>query len=86
MLNYAKYKDRLRDYLTTKGIEIKDGRCHCFSGWHEDKHPSCTVTENTFRCYACGTFGDIYDAVMLIENLPPDRKVRFNFLEKHFSI
>jgi hypothetical protein len=85
MPDYAKYKDRLLDYLATKGVEVKEGICRCFSGWHEDKNPSCKVTKNAFRCYSCGTFGDIYDAVMLIENLPPDKEAQFNFLEKHFS-
>jgi hypothetical protein len=92
-LDYAKYAYRLRDYLSTKGIEVKDNKCRCFNSLHNDlvrgiqgpEVKTCKVARNAFYCPVCGVFGDIYDAVMLIENMPPGRKAQFYFLEKHFS-
>jgi hypothetical protein len=84
MPDFAKHKDRLRDYLATKGIEVKDSICHCFNPAHEDKHPSCVVSINYYYCPACDIHGDIYDAVELLENIH-DGKKQFDFLEKHFS-
>jgi hypothetical protein len=85
MPDYAKYAYRLRDYLSAKGIDVKNNRCRCLCGRHEDKKLSCKVARNAFYCSVCGRFGDIYDAVMLIENMPPDREAQFKFLEKLFS-
>jgi cellulose biosynthesis protein BcsQ len=87
-LNYAKYAYRLRDYLSAKDIEVKDNRCRCFNPLHNALArfiPTCKVSRNAFYCPVCGVFGDIYDAVMLIENMPPDRKAQLHFLEKFFS-
>jgi Fe2+ or Zn2+ uptake regulation protein len=80
-----KYADRLRDYLSLKGIEIKNNKCRCFHPLHEDKNPSCLVGKHVFHCFSCDTRGDIYDAVSLIENIPFDGEVQFDFLEKFFS-
>jgi Fe2+ or Zn2+ uptake regulation protein len=83
--DFHKYLDRLPDYLAIKGIEIKDYKCRCISPLHEDKNPSCHVDKKYFHCLSCGISGDIYDAVMLLENMPPSPKKHFEFLETFFS-
>jgi Fe2+ or Zn2+ uptake regulation protein len=85
MRDYAKYKDRLRDYLAMKGIEIKNNRCHCLDPAHKDKKPSCAIYKSVFYCFSCGITGNIYDAVQLLENIMPDIKKQFDFLEGFFS-
>jgi hypothetical protein len=84
MIDFTKHKDRLRDYLKTKGVGVKHGVCHCFNPAHEDKNPSCAVSINCFYCPSCGAFGDIYDAVRLLENIN-DRKKQFDLLENLFA-
>lgn len=39
--------------------------------FHDDKHPSFTVSEDTgtYRCWACGAWGDIFDWVMKTQNV-----------------
>jgi DNA-directed RNA polymerase subunit RPC12/RpoP len=64
--DYAKYADRLRDYLSLKGIEIKNNKCRYFHPLHEDKNPSCKVRfdflEKFFsRYYRCAHCGGIFE-------------------------
>jgi hypothetical protein len=85
MRDYAKYAGCLREYLATKGIEIKNNKCRCLDPAHEDKNPSCLVGKNVFHCLACGIKGDIYDAVQLLEEAPLiDREKQFDFLKNFF--
>ena len=85
MLEYTKYLDRLPDYLRMKGIEINNGLCRCLSPLHEDKNPSCRIAKSAFHCFGCGISGDIYDAVELLDNIPPDKKIQFRFVENLFN-
>jgi hypothetical protein len=84
MFDFQKYKNRLFDYLNTKGIEIKGGICHCINPTHEDKHPSCVVSPICFYCPACDAHGDIYDAVGFLEGIT-DKKNQFHFVENFFK-
>lgn len=51
--------------LTTKNRE----RVHCPSPEHEDKHPSCDYTPDSFKCWACGEYGDKLDHHCLVHGL-----------------
>jgi hypothetical protein len=82
--DFLKYKPRLKEYLTLKGIEIDGGLCHCIDKNHEDKNPSCQIGKETFHCFSCGITGDIYDAVMLLENIT-DKLKQYDFIEKLFA-
>lgn len=53
-------KDRLVDYLRSKGIAETDGKFACPD--HDDVHPSATVYDGErFYCPVCGTTKDIFD-------------------------
>jgi DNA primase len=85
MLDFAKYKNRLLDYLRLKGIEPSENNLiRCFSPDHTDKNPSCGVRESDFCCFGCGIRGDIYDAIEIIENIP-DKKAQFDFAKNFFK-
>jgi hypothetical protein len=87
-LDFGKYKHRLLDYLREKGIKTPshEGLICCFSPDHEDKNPSCQVTEESFFCHSgsCGINGDIYDAIKLLEGIT-DRAEQYKFAEKLFG-
>jgi hypothetical protein len=85
MLDYHKYLGRLRDYLRIRGIDVSSNNmCRCFSHLHDDKNPSCKIGKKHFHCFSCDTSGDIYDAVLLLENIDNGRK-QFEFLENLFG-
>ena len=90
-MDFNKYKDRLKEYLCIKGIEItKGGMFRClFHSSGKEKTPSCKIYNNiqkgiTFHCFGCGKTGDIYDAVEILEGIT-DRKQQFDFVENLFS-
>ena len=64
-----KYKRFLIPYLQHMGIEANGpGLIRCINPAHEDKHPSCQLTETSFHCWRCGDdcSGDIYEAVKVL--------------------
>jgi DNA primase len=83
MFDYSKHKNRLRDYLEIKGVKVEGSICRCFNPTHEDKNPSCVVSINCYYCPSCGTHGDIYDAVEILEGIT-DKKEQFYFVENFF--
>lgn len=85
-MNFSLYKNRLIEYLNLQGIKAKKGLICCFSPNHEDKNPSCRLFDDKFICYSgsCGIYGDIYDAVEIIESIT-DKAEQFKRLEHIFS-
>jgi hypothetical protein len=84
--DYVKYKGRLIEYLRARGYKIeREGLIRCFSPHHEDKNPSCQITEDAFYCHSgnCGINGDIYDAIEILEGIT-DRAEQYKFAEKFF--
>lgn len=58
-------------YLATHGIDVwANGKVRCIAPDHEDVHPSCSVTSEHFRCWACGARGDLIDAASLLHGIP----------------
>ena len=84
-MDFEKYKPRLFDYLKSKGISPVLGINRCFNPKHEDRNPSCLLTETFFHCYSagCGITGDIYDAVEIMADIK-DKKNQYLLLEKLF--
>ena len=60
----------LKSYIETKGHTFKKtGKsylCRCPFPFHEDKTPSFSVTpeKQLFRCFGCGSSGDIFTFTM----------------------
>jgi len=87
-LDFDRYKNRLLEYLRSRGIEVPRGQSliKCFNPAHEDKNPSCQVSDDHFHCHAgkCGIDGDIYDAIGILEGIQ-DKAEQFRFAEKIFD-
>jgi hypothetical protein len=88
-MDFSRYKNRLKDYLHLKGIEVNaEGFCLCFA--HSENTPSCKIDDSHFHCFGCGADGDIYDAVGILEGITDvDEKIqnvkRFQFVENLFN-
>ena len=64
-----KYKRFLIPYLQHMGVDASGpGLIRCINPSHEDRHPSCQLTETSFHCWVCGDAcsGDIYKAVEVL--------------------
>ncbi len=48
--------------------DIHNGKTHCISGAHEDKHPSMDIRNGFVYCYSCGFHGDVITIYMKINN------------------
>jgi phage/plasmid-associated DNA primase len=86
-LDFEKYKHRFLEYLRLKSIDSHPGLIRCFSPDHEDKNPSCQISEDGFYCHSlgvCGINGDIYDAIGILEGIT-ERKDQYLFAEKLFD-
>ena len=70
-------KNRLREYLHGKGIELNQSGLICCP-WHDDKNPSCKVNDDYLYCYSCHESGDIYKTAAALIGVPCDKK---NFRE-----
>lgn len=58
----------MSDILSRYGIETNR---HNFivCPFHKDKHPSCKIYKDGFKCYSCGTHGDLVDFVAKLEGI-----------------
>ncbi|GHV79170.1 hypothetical protein AGMMS49944_09610 [Spirochaetia bacterium] len=85
-MDFNRYKHRLQEYLRSRGVDAKTGLIRCFSPDHEDRDPSCQLTEESYFCHSgkCGINGDIYDAIGILEGIP-ERKDQYLFAEKFFD-
>ena len=65
---------KLKDYLISQNIEIKNDFFRCISPHHDDKNPSCSIggknEGNTFHCFSCQAAGNLFHAVHYIEKYP----------------
>jgi DNA primase len=57
-------KDRLENYLNSKGISISRP-FNCLNPGHEDSHPSMSYDKkrNKCHCFSCGADYDIFDLI-----------------------
>jgi hypothetical protein len=80
-MKFDKYAPRLKEYLRQKGVDVSINPTHCFNTGehkHGDKNPSIQIFDDTFKCFACGISGDIYDAVGFFEKLEdPEKQYEF---------
>lgn len=67
----------MRDVLDRYGVKVgRNGMCCC--PIHGERHASMKVYPDGFKCFACGTGGDIFDFVEAMENV--DFKTAFGIL------
>ena len=52
---------KLADVLALYGSPLQNGRAMC--PFHQDRHPSLTIKNERWRCWACGERGDAIDFV-----------------------
>ena len=77
-----RYKPYLKDYLQQKGYDIRNEFINCFH--HKEDTPSCKINDDNYYCFGCGSHGDIYDAVNILEGIS-DNKDQNEFLSKLFG-
>lgn len=79
MTDITKYKSRLPEYLTARGIDIiQDGstrRCSCPDPSHADNNPTAIIYDETIHCPVCTATWDIFETAGLIESVSsfPDK-------------
>lgn len=82
--DYAKYKNRIRDYLERKGFDVSQN-IHCINPAHDDEGgASFHVYEENAHCFGCGRNFDIYDCVEMLEGIT-DRAEQFKFVDRLFG-
>ena len=66
---YARYGIR----LPTRSSAGRLGQVRCFTGRHQDRHPSCSVhlESGGFRCFTCNVGGGVLTALAYLGE--PDR-------------
>lgn len=65
----ARIEDVIRDYGDARMVGAGRLVVRCVAPGHEDRTPSMSVytQEQRFKCYGCGTHGDVLDLVVLAE-------------------
>lgn len=61
-MNYApliKQSVSCRDLIDSLGIKLENNKALC--PFHLDSTPSMQIYDDGFRCWSCGTFGDVID-------------------------
>lgn len=70
-----KQEVNLIEFVKTTGIAIivscgdTSARAHCPNPLHPDANPSCAVYERRYRCFGCGSEGDIYHLLNLARGI-----------------
>ena len=58
----------MTEILQRYGVKVnKKGFAVC--PFHNEKTPSMKVWQDSYRCYGCGEYGDIFDFIMKMDNL-----------------
>ena len=61
-----KQRTTMRDVLTKYNVKVnRNGMCCC--PIHNEQHPSMKVYQDGYKCFACGSAGDIFRFVQEIE-------------------
>ena len=58
---------KLADVLALYGSPLQNGRAMC--PFHSDRHPSITIKNERWRCWACGERGDAIDFVARLNGI-----------------
>ena len=61
-----------RDVLRGDGVQVPSGTrptIRCISPTHLDKTASCSVSRTGWKCYACGSSGDVFDYIKQRDNV-----------------
>ena len=92
-LNYEQIKEQIRSRLdiisiVSEYVNLKSSGNNFFGlcPFHQEKTPSFSVNsrKGIFKCFGCGTGGDVFSFIMKIENL--EFKQAINFLAKKANI
>lgn len=66
-----------RDLISRLGIETENNKAIC--PFHNDTEPSMQIFADGFKCWSCGTHGDVIDLAEAYYNLPhKDAIIRLN--------
>jgi len=83
-MDFKKYKNHLKQYLTSKGFNTSNSPMFCFSPDHKNINtPACLIYDDNFNCKSCGIHGDIYDACKILTGITDPAK-QFQEIEKTF--
>ena len=63
-----KHAYTMRDILIRYGITVNKKEFACCP-FHQEKTPSMQVFHDSYRCYGCGEYGDIFDFVQKMDHL-----------------
>ncbi len=55
----------MRDVLAKYGVSVKNNMCCC--PIHKERHPSMKVFKDGYKCFACGSAGDIFRFIQEME-------------------
>ena len=63
-----KQTTKMKDVLSMYGLKTTRSGFMCCP-FHREKTASCKIYEDSFYCFGCGTGGDIFTFVMLVEKI-----------------
>lgn len=62
--------ERARSYPIENLLHnVRNGKTHCVSGGHGDRHPSMDIRNNFAYCYSCGWHGDVIAVCMQVNGV-----------------
>ena len=59
-----------REAAEMYGVEVKRGGM-AYCPFHDDRHPSLKLNEDSFYCFGCGATGDVIDFTARLYGLSP---------------
>ena len=81
-IDFQKYKNSLKNYLSLKGFDVSQNPVFCINPEHSNTDsPAMQLHDDGFNCFGCGTKGDIYDAAGLICGIS-DKVAQFKEVEQ----
>ncbi len=84
-LNFARYKNNLKQYLSSRGVDVDKNPTYCINPEHSNTNtPAMLLYDDYFECKSCGAKGDIYDAVGYLQGIP-EKTEQFIEIEKFFT-
>jgi hypothetical protein len=81
-MDFKKYKNYLKQYLSKKGYDISQNPMFCFNPSHNNKNtPACVIYDDNFQCESCGIRGDIFDACEILTGIK-EKSEQYKEVEK----
>lgn len=81
-INFDKYKNSLKQYLSLKGVDVNKNPTFCFNPDHTNNDsPAMQIHEDGFKCHGCNVKGDIFDACEMLTGIT-DKVEQYKEVEK----